>query len=287
MSAQNADCARLTVGSLFSGIGGIDLGLERAGMRVIWQSEIDPYASKVLAKHWPTVPNLGDVREIDWSTVERPDVVAGGFPCQPVSRIGGKRGQADDKWLWPEFARCLRYLRPDYVIVENVPNLLGIDGGRAAQEVFGDLAQLGFDAEWGVLPASAFGAPHTRKRAFIVAYAQGRAGGENGSSVPGHGFWNVARPTEERRTRRSGGGSSEAESGRGWWAVEPDLGRVAYGVPAQVDRIRCLGNAVVPQVAAWVGRQVLAAHNAHSPSPIRPEHNDGSRCNEGGGSVGT
>src|SRR5690606_17384107 len=143
-SAEGGGVNALTVGSLFSGIGGLDLGLERAGMNVIWQSEIDPYASKVLAKHWPTVPNLGDITTIDWSRVERPDVICGGYPCQPFSLAGVRRGEHDDRHLWPYFADALRYLRPRYALLENVPGHLSLGFGR----VLGDLAELGFDAEW-------------------------------------------------------------------------------------------------------------------------------------------
>src|SRR6478752_1115280 len=108
----------LTVGSLFAGIGGFDLGLERAGMRVIWQSEIDPYASAVLRKHWPHVPNHGDIRAITAATVERPDVLCGGFPCQPASVAGKRLGREDDRWLWPDYRRLVGELRPAWVIGE-------------------------------------------------------------------------------------------------------------------------------------------------------------------------
>ncbi|NBX98322.1 DNA cytosine methyltransferase, partial [bacterium] len=110
----------LTVGSLFTGIGGLDLGLERAGMRVIWQSEVDAYCCKVLAKHWPDTPNLGDIRDIDWGRVERPDVICGGYPCQPFSLAGRRQGTDDARHLWPWFADAIRTLRPRYAVLENV-----------------------------------------------------------------------------------------------------------------------------------------------------------------------
>ncbi len=91
----------MKVGSLFSGIGGLDLGLERAGMQVIWNCENDPYCSRVLAKHWPTIPNLGDITQIDWSGVERVELICGGFPCQPASLAGKRKGRDDERWLWP------------------------------------------------------------------------------------------------------------------------------------------------------------------------------------------
>src|SRR5574343_884793 len=156
----------LTVGSLFTGIGGFDLGLERAGMRVAWQSEIDPYASAVLKKYWPLVPNHGDIRGITGDSVEWVDVLCGGFPCQDISNAGKRAGiDGERSGLWAEYARVIGELRPRYVIVENVSALLGRGLGR----VLGDLAALGFDAEWHCIPASAVGAPHRRERICIVA----------------------------------------------------------------------------------------------------------------------
>lgn len=231
----------LTVGSLFSGIGGIDLGLERAGMRVIWQSEIDPYASRVLAKHWPDVPNLGDITEVDWSTVERPDLICGGYPCPPFSFAGRRAGTDDPRHLWPHFADAIRHLRPRWVLLENVPGHLSL----GFDEVLADLAALGFDAEWELLPAAAFGAPHLRYRLFVVAYPSGGRG-------PGDGLrpgWSSS----------GGRGPTPPDTSRGWWESEPEVGRVAARVPSRVDRLRCLGNAVVPQVAEYVGRLIVNA----------------------------
>src|ERR1051326_5450146 len=179
----------LTVGSLFSGIRGLDLGLEGAGMRVVWQCEADPYCRAVLRKHWPAVPCYEDVHTIpcrvrrgegsgklSWvgserlGEIEPVDILAGGFPCQPVSLAGARRGAADERWLWPEFARLIRVLRPRYALMENVPGLL-VGGGMA--EVLGDLAACGYDAEWDCVAAAHVGAPHLRYRIFIVAYANG------------------------------------------------------------------------------------------------------------------
>jgi len=125
-------------GLFFSGIGGLDLGLERAGMRVIWQAENDPHASAVLARHCPT-SQPRDVSAIDWTAVERPDLVAGGFPCQPVSGAGNRKAHQDDRWLWPELFRAVRHLRPAHVLVENVVGLFA----RGIGTVLGDLATTG------------------------------------------------------------------------------------------------------------------------------------------------
>ncbi len=179
--------------SLFSGIGGLDLGLERAGMTVVAQSEIDPYACRVLRKHWPDVPNLGDITaitEADLEPIGPIDLVCGGPPCQPVSVAGKQLGTADDRWLWPEFDRVIGLVRPRYVLVENVPGLLG----RGMDDVLGDLSARGYDATWTRLGACHVGAPHRRLRIFIVAWraadtvradVRDESGRRNGESGPG------------------------------------------------------------------------------------------------------
>ena len=144
----------LTVGSLFSGIGGLELGLERAGMTVRWQVEFDEWCQKVLTKHWPEVPKYGDVRELQASSLEAVDVICGGFPCQPVSLAGKREAQADPRWLWPHFARLVDGVRPKYVVVENVPGLRSAGGA----DVVADLASLGYDCEWGEFSAAGVGA---------------------------------------------------------------------------------------------------------------------------------
>ena len=174
----------LTVLSLFAGIGGLDLGLERAGLRTVGQVEINPFCRSVLARHWPEVPRHDDVRTAPawWTAAPRPrvDVVAGGFPCQPFSTAGRRRGVADARWGWPWMVDVVRLVRPRYVLVENVAALL------ADRDAFGwvlaDLATLGFDARWGVLSACALGAPHTRERLFLLAYPH-RVDGPTGLGI--------------------------------------------------------------------------------------------------------
>ena len=274
----------LTVGSLFSGIGGLDLGLERAGMHVKWQSEIDPYACKVLAKHWPNIPNHGDIKQIDWRTVEPVDVICGGYPCQPFSTAGKRRGTDDPRHLWPWVRDAISALRPRYAILENVRGHLSLGG----LTVVGELAEVGYDAEWRVVSAAGLGAPHQRDRIIIVAYpcqqhrngrghfnSQGTIRQRNAlqkqvdrgsSDVP-----NTESAVNVRRIGSGGNDRSQVFSGRDyergtpsyegwqWWETEPDVGRVADGVPSRVDRLRGLGNAVVPQVAEYIGRLVMAA----------------------------
>lgn len=155
----------LTVGSLFSGVGMFDLGLERAGMATLWQVERDEWCRGVLAAHFPNAERFADVRDVGAHDLAPVDLICGGFPCQPISNAGKRRAQQDERWLWPEFARIVRELRPRYVFVENVAALLD----RGLGIVRGDLAALGFDAEWDCIPASAVGAPHRRDRIWILA----------------------------------------------------------------------------------------------------------------------
>src|SRR5574341_18334 len=315
----------LTVGSLFSGIGGLDLGLERAGWAVQWQVESDEFCTRVLARHWPCVPRHGDILAVDPERLAPVTLVCGGFPCQPVSVAGRRRGQDDTRWLWSEFARIIRVLRPPLVLVENVPGLLG----RGLGEVLGDLAASGYDAEWDGVPARSVGAPHIRDRVFIVAYADRlrwgadfplvlsrqphltRGGGQLADAdrarlegrqpqpqCPGEWFARAGRMADSYRQcgalratkgqqpwRSASGGPDVADPnglrqlqppgskpdqrerwGRSgdpdWWAVEPPVGRMAHGVPARVDRLRALGNAVVPQVAEWIGWRLRALAEA-------------------------
>lgn len=241
---------RLNVLSLFAGIGGLDLGLERAGMTVVGQVEIDDYCRRVLAKHWPDVPQHDDVRTaVDWWTSEqrpRVDVVCGGFPCQPASEAGRGMAQQDARWLWPAMADVLAALRPSWVVGENVPGLLT----RGIEHVTADLDRLGYAWRVGTVSACAVGAPHTRERVFVLAHdLRVRCGERRDQHRPGGRSATGATSSEGRL-------AATERSDRG--PAEPRVGRVAHGVPATVDRIRALGNAVVPQVAEYVGRLIVA-----------------------------
>ena len=159
----------MTFGSLFAGIGGFDLGLERAGMGCRWQVENNPYCLKVLEKHWPGVKRYGDIRSLDGGELEPVDLICGGFPCQDLS-VAGKRAGIDGvhSGLWAEFARLVGEVRPRYVCIENTPGLLA---NGAMRRVLGDLSALWFDAEWTSVRASNVGTTQRRERVFIVAYA--------------------------------------------------------------------------------------------------------------------
>lgn len=244
-------------GSLFSGIGGLDLGLERAGMTCAWQVEIEEYASRVLAKHWPDVPRFRDVRECGAHNLEPVDLIAGGFPCQDVSDAGPKLGlEGERSGLWSEMFRIVCELRPRYLLVENVAALLHRGMGR----VLGDLASVGFDAEWSVLPACALGAPHPRERVFVVAYPNEIGSGRgNQSEIFGKkragltpSEWGAHRQKTPMGQARGRGISTQGSS----WNDKPPTDLVAYGIPYQLERLIGDGNAVVPQVAQWIGERL-------------------------------
>jgi DNA (cytosine-5)-methyltransferase 1 len=246
----------MNVLSLFSGIGGLELGLERAGMTVVGQVEIDPYCRAVLARHWPEVPRHDDVTTAPqwWSSRTRPpvDLVCGGFPCQPFSNAGFQRGINDERWMWPAMADTIRAVGPSYVLVENVAAL--VRDRRAFGIVLADLAALGFDAEWSVLYASEFGAPTPRERVYLLAYPQG----VDGKS------WDLLEQGGVGRPSFAVGGLSglpvhlRGRAASEWLAAEPRVARLVDGVPDQVDRLRVIGNSFVPQVSEYVGRLVMA-----------------------------
>ena len=157
------------IGSLFSGYGGLDMGVRAAiGGEVVWHCEYDKAPSAILSHHHPGVINFGDVKKVDWSTVEPIDVLTGGYPCQPFSHAGNRKGTTDERHLWPYVADAVSALRPSLVILENVSGHLSLGMG----DVLGDLAALGYDATWGIVRASDAGACHQRARVFIVAHAQ-------------------------------------------------------------------------------------------------------------------
>jgi DNA (cytosine-5)-methyltransferase 1 len=305
-----------TVGSLFSGVGGLELGLERSGMTVAFQVEKDPYANRVLARHWPAVRRWNDVCTFppepaaDWTV----DMLCGGFPCQDISNAGRRKGiNGERSGLWREFARIIRVLRPRCVLVENVPALLVRGAGR----VFGDLAGLGYDLEWTRIPAAAVGAPHLRWRLFVVAYRHGdehESGAyadewETAEVVPAANTPSVgcvgARVDQREHAAPGSGGRVAAEvewvagegsgqdvpdsqsrfAGQRWreqfaaycqsqrnlcWPVtESGVLRIPDGAPPAIhrvarraDRLRCCGNAVVPQIAQWIGERIMEAENA-------------------------
>lgn len=260
----------MRVGSLFTGVGGFDLGFERAGMCVAWQSEIDPFASAVLRKHWPCVPNLGDIRDI--KNPPAVDVLCGGFPCQDISVAGRGEGIQENNrsGLWREYARLVRELRPRWVVAENVPALRT----RGYDRVADDLEAAGYTLQTFVVGADDIGAPHRRKRVWIVAYANAQ---RLGIERPGDGYhadgcdsaraiadaYGERRPLErERWAAQITEPGAVGEAWRRSAAPEPTICRVDDGLPNRLDenrrpRLAALGNSLVPQIAEAIGRAIL------------------------------
>lgn len=326
----------LTHFSLFTGIGGLDLAGEMAGFTTVGQCEWADFPTKVLEKHWPEVPKWRDIRSVtkesfyDRTELRTVDVISGGFPCQPFSVAGKRKGKEDDRFLWPEMLRVISELQPTWVIGENVAGIISM----ALDQVLSDLEDINYTCQAIIIPACSVNAPHRRDRTFILGNAEhhglyesevtGRfdGGSNTGKERPqpsreskrstcgGGRFENVAYSDSNRRCCKNSGestydekrnhtayqqtrraelyeaisgsstisnayieglqawdepGSIEAPNGRiepgceferistknGWeqWAVEPSVGRVANGIPNRVERLKCLGNAVVPQQA--------------------------------------
>jgi len=270
----------ITFGSLFSGIGGLDLGLERAGMKCVWHVEIDKYATKVLEKHWPNTQKFGDIRDCGAHNLAPVDLICGSFPCQDLSCAGRRAGlNGSRSILWTEFARIVCEIRPRWVLAENVPGLLSANDGRFFGKVLGDLASCGYSAEWDCIPAAAVGAPHLRDRLFIVAYpeniqsnkvfvhSQGFSHRESGGEdriTRGH------RETESRMGRNANGiatGLDEYRAEKGQWRGNWEAGvpRITNEyIPYRIKRLNVIGNAVVPQVAEYIGRLILQAVGGES-----------------------
>lgn len=250
--------APLKVLDLFSGIGGFSLGLERTGgFETVAFCEIEEFPRRVLAKHWPNVRQYNDVRTLTADTLCRDgigvDVICGGFPCQDISEAGKLGGiEAERSGLWSEIVRLVRDIRPRFVIVENVADLLIRGFGR----VLADMAEIGMDVWWSCLRACDLGAPHIRDRVWIVAYPKGSEEGRQTAR-------NCHRQFEEARTYQgTQTGRRVGDFGGKDWRPEPAICRVDDGVRRNVDRVSALGNAVVPQIPEMIGNAILQSRSA-------------------------
>jgi DNA (cytosine-5)-methyltransferase 1 len=231
---------QLTHGSLFAGIGGFDLGFERAGIKTVWQVEIDPFCRKILERHWPNVKRFNDIRQCGQGNLPAVDVICGGFPCQDISYAGKGAGiDAERSGLWSEYVRIIGELGPRYVVVENVAALLD----RGMERVLGNLATLGYDAEWGVLCARDFGLPHRRERVLIVAYPN-----------------SLRRQKSSKRILQFEKPGEKSSYGNRWDVAPSRVQRMDDGISEGLDRrLHAIGNAVVPQIAEWIGRGIIAS----------------------------
>lgn len=264
----------MRVGSLFSGIGGIELGFEREGFETVWFVEVDEYARAVLRKHWPKTVIYGDVTKIDWRDVPTVDILTEGFPCQDISNAGKRAGiKGSRSSFWRYYCDAIRVLRPRYAVIENVAALVN----RGLDTVLADLAEIRYDAEWHCISASSVGAFHRRERIFIIAYPNScrHIHGQIEEQSAKRGQYALsesesicfdASNTDNDDNRKKCKKSickevayvsdSSCQGSQGQWSLEPCVGRVADGVPCRVDRIRCLGNAVVPQCAQVIAQAI-------------------------------
>jgi DNA (cytosine-5)-methyltransferase 1 len=283
----------MNVLDLFAGIGGFSLGLERAGgFKTVAFCEIDKNAQLVLQKNWKNVPIFEDVSSLTKDALDAKgisvDVITGGFPCQDISLAGKGAGlEGERSGLWFQFHRLIKEIRPKYAIIENVSALRS----RGLDRVLRSLSEIGYDAEWHCVPASAVGAPHRRDRIWIVAYPRYgnrrnirpvEAGKDtqvkwttdtNSVGRSSYEPENVAHPSSARSEtwiptqghRKKGnseisdhlGDRLNGRQGSDYWTVEPNVGRVAHGVPNRSHRLKQLGNAVVPQLTQIIGEAIL------------------------------
>lgn len=226
----------LKVLDLFSGIGGFSLGLEKTKrFETVAFCEIDKKCQLVLKKHWPAVPIFEDIKKLKADILPGIDVICGGFPCQDLSTAGKGKGLAGERsGLWYEFHRLIKEVKPKYAIIENVSVLRS----RGLEEILGSLFEIGYSAQWHCISASSLGAPHQRDRVWIIAYSNLSLSEGRSLSVRIH--------EEHAHAMR-----------QDWWKSTSTIHRVDDGVPKRMDRLKQLGNAVVPQIPELIGRAIL------------------------------
>jgi DNA (cytosine-5)-methyltransferase 1 len=277
----------LKVLDLFSGLGGFSLGLERTGcFKTTAFCDNDKYSRLLLQKHWKGVKIYNDVREINKEQLESdgiqfPDVITGGFPCQPFSVAGKQKGTSDDRHLWPEMFRIIKEFTPRWIIGENVKGLTNIEKGMVFESVCTDLEGEGYEVRAFNIPAAGVGAPHRRERIWIVASLEDSRRSLRSWSKFGEKDENEIRKRYADQHQRPGSTSesdvADASTGRrasqegeiqtrgngtehqGWWSTEPNVGRVANGVSGRVYRLKALGNSIVPQIATEIGYAIIKA----------------------------
>jgi DNA (cytosine-5)-methyltransferase 1 len=263
---------------LFSGIGGFALAANRCGYETVGFVERDEFCKRVLRKHWPSVPIFDHIHDFDGTQFKGVKLLTGGFPCQPYSQAGLKRGASDDRAIWPQMLRVITEARPSYIVGENVVGIVNME----LDDVLDSLESENYAAQTFIIPACAVDARHRRDRVWILgadamvdpdetsrqrqrsSQGSGQSGKQHQSRHDIDGDGETLAHTERNRQSRSGepgdAGNQKAHckrqtiesfngSFRQVWPTEPDVGRVAYGVPERAHRLRGLGNAIVPQIA--------------------------------------
>ena len=232
---------------LFSGIGGFALAARWAGIETVAFCEIEEFPRRVLQKNFPGIPIHNDIRDLDGSEYAGVDIITGGYPCQPFSEAGKRRGAEDDRHLWPEMLRVIKQARPAFIVAENVVGhvTLGLDN------VLNDLAREGYAARPLIIPACAVDSPHRRDRVWIVAHSEGKRRNNGDDSKN-------KRKADRTQYAPSDKGGDFSWMEAGGWACEPAIPRVVNGLPDRVDRNKALGNAIVPQVAYEILRTIRA-----------------------------
>ena len=220
---------------LFSGIGGFALAAKWNGYRTVGFCDNEPYAQAVLKKHWPEVPCHKDIREVRGELYAGVTLLTGGFPCQPFSVAGKQRGKDDNRYLWPEMLRVIQEAKPAWIIGENVAGIVNL----ALDQVCADLEGQGYEVEPIIVPACGVDAKHRRNRVWIVANS-------NNKGLQGH--WG-SKECESKLFIRESSKAKQKE-----WLAEPNVGRVANGIPNRTHRLKGLGNAIVQQVASEIIR---------------------------------
>ena len=294
----------LSLLDLFSGIGGFSLGMEATKrINTVAFCEKDEYCRKVLKKHWSNTKQYIDIRDIDGTKISA-DIISGGFPCQPFSVAGKRKGTTDDRYLWGEMLRVITEVKPKWVCGENVQGIINIDNGLVLRQVQTDLEAQGFQVQCFLIPASGIGAWHQRKRVWIIANSKSLRFGRWSSEECGTEERKFQQSEQKRSSLRSeaegcssqnvpnskssirnvihsdkefgkaqtqeisgnGNSLSEQKQSETWWQTESKLRRVPDGICTGLDkdranRIKSLGNAIVPQIAFEIGKAILAAED--------------------------
>ncbi|MES2395067.1 MAG: DNA (cytosine-5-)-methyltransferase [Bacteroidota bacterium] len=233
--------------SLFSGIGGFDLAAKWMGWQNIFQVEIDPFCIKVLKKIFPKVKRYADIKKIIPSNYTgRIDILTGGFPCQPFSQAGSRRGKEDDRYLWPEMLRIIRIIKPTWIIAENVSGILTIENGLVFEQVCFDLEATGYEVQPLIIPACSVNAPHKRQRIWFMAHANCDNDKYQDRKIMAK---KKDQSTKNRSENSAAGKPGRAIYDKNWLKIGTKICRNDDGLPFKSHRLKALGNSIVPQIA--------------------------------------